>query len=222
MEFSSLTPQEALNELRKGNERFASGSAAHPHVDRETLRSTCFSGQHPFACVLGCSDSREPVELIFDQGVGDLFVVRVAGNVLGPSELGSVEYAVEHLGVPVFLVMGHKRCGAVKAVYEHGILSGNLKGLSEKILPAVEKARQAAEASSGERPSDEEIVDEAAKVNVWNAIEEALVNSHAVQTGVRAGSCSVVGAFYCLDTGEIEWMGTHPNQDGILHTQAGS
>lgn len=216
MEASSLTPQEALDELRKGNERFVSGSALHPHVDRETLRSTCDGGQHPFACVLGCADSREPVELIFDQGVGDLFVVRVAGNILGPSELGSVEYAVEHLGVPVFLVMGHKRCGAVKAVYEHGILSGNLRALSEKILPAVEKARRAAEASAGERPSDDQIVDEAAKLNVWNAIEEGLTKSHPIRSGVKVGSCSVQGAFYCLDTGEIEWMGTHPNQDEIL------
>jgi carbonic anhydrase len=215
MEASSFSPQEALKELKKGHERFISGAAAHPHVDRERLRSTCFGGQHPFACVLGCADSREPVELIFDQGVGDLFVVRVAGNILGPSELGSVEYAVEHLGVPVFLVMGHKRCGAVKAVYDHGILAGNLRALSEKILPAVEKARQQAALAGGETPSDD-IVDEAAKWNIWNAMEDALATSEPIRAGVKAGSCSVQGAFYCLDTGEIEWMGTHPNQDEIL------
>jgi len=154
--------------------------------------------------------------------VGDLFVVRVAGNILGPSELGSVEYAVEHLGVPVFLVMGHKRCGAVKAVYDHGILSGNLRSLSEKILPAVEKAKQAAQASHGEKPSDDQIVDYAAKLNVWNAMEEALVKSRPIRSGVKAGSCTVEGAFYCLGTGEIEWMGTHPNQDEILTNASGS
>src|SRR5688572_3946938 len=102
--------------LKEGNARYASGKSQHPHLDAERRSSTVSQGQEPFATILACSDSRDPVELIFDRGVGDLFVVRVAGNVAGISELASVEYGVGHLNTPLLIVMGHTKCGAVTAV----------------------------------------------------------------------------------------------------------
>ncbi len=212
---TKITIEAALEELRAGNARFASGDIRHPHTDKETLRS-CSRGQHPFACILACSDSRVPVDLIFDRGVGDLFVVQVAGNVLGDDEIGSIEYAVEHLAAPLFVVMGHNNCGMVKAVYEHGELGGHLAGISKKILPAVEAAKKAILSGQENQESSLNPVDRAARINVWNAVEDALCSSDVIRSRVQTGRCRVVGAFYWIDTGEIEWLGRHPLQDEIL------
>ena len=139
MEKPRIAPAEALKMLQKGNSRYMSGGLEHPNLGQGRRTLTATQGQRPFAAILSCSDSRVPVELIFDCGIGDISVVRVAGNVLGNSELGSIEYAVDHLGVSLFLVLGHTKCAAVKAVCEAGLLEGNLHGISEKILPAVQQ-----------------------------------------------------------------------------------
>lgn len=210
MQTSRITPAEAIRILQEGNARYVSGQSLHPNASRER-RDITSRGQQPFATVLACADSRVPVEMIFDQGIGDVFVVRVAGNVLEPGLTGSVEYSVEHLEVATFIVLGHTNCGAVKAVYQEGLLEGNLRGLSEKILPAVASIKQnnpGLDESSG--------VDEAAKLNVWNAIEDAFRTSRILADKTRARQLKIVGAFYDLVTGHIEWMGMHPRQDQLV------
>ena len=206
-------PHAALAMLKEGNARYAAEEMQRPHLSRERMTATALEGQRPFAAVLSCSDSRVPVELIFDRGIGDIFVVRVAGNVLGPSELASVEYAVDHLGTPLFVVMGHKKCGAIKAVFETGALEGNLRGLSEKILLAVLQAKH-----DTAHTAEHVQLDEAARINVWNAIGDALSSSHVIRRKVREGELMIVGALYDVYTGHVEWMGPHPAQEQLSAT----
>ena len=111
-----ISPQQAMERLREGNARFQSAKSIHPDLGPARLRQTAEEGQHPFATILTCSDSRVPPELVFDQGVGDIFVVRVAGNVCGEDEAGTIEYGADHLKTPLLVVLGHSRCGAVTAV----------------------------------------------------------------------------------------------------------
>src|SRR5262245_9624613 len=127
--------------LKEGNARFAAGKQLHPNQDAERRASTVAQGQEPFATILACSDSRDPVELVFDRGIGDLFVVRVAGNVAGVRELATVEYGVGHLHTPLLIVMGHSKCGAVTAVVQGAELHGHLQSLAEKIKPAANKVK---------------------------------------------------------------------------------
>lgn len=211
MQWSPCAPDAALTMLREGNTRYANEEIQRPHLSRERRTATSLEGQRPFAAVLSCSDSRVPVELIFDRGIGDIFVVRVAGNVLGSSELASVEYAVHHLGTPLFVVMGHKKCGAIKAVFETGALEGNLRTLSDKILSAVRQAKHDA-AQTAEHAQ----LDEAARINVWNAIGDALASSRIIREKVRDGELMVVGSLYDVHTGQVEWMGQHQAQGRFL------
>ena len=211
MENPRIIPDEAVRMMKEGNRRFMDNELRHPHCDRGRRSTTSIEGQHPFAAVLACADSRVPVEVICDRGVGDLFVVRVAGNVLGMNELGSIEYAVEHLGAPVFVVMGHNKCGAVKAVVDEGLLEGNLRGISEKIIPAVEEVRRS---QPGQAPGA--LVDEVARVNVWNTIADAFRSSETIRKKVKLGELELLGAFYDIDSGELEWMGTHPDQASLV------
>jgi carbonic anhydrase len=211
MQPSAITPDAAVKMLEEGNARYLANKQEHPHLGQDRRASTSSEGQRPFATVLSCSDSRVPVELLFDRGIGDVFVVRVAGNVVGPSELGSVEYAVDHLGTPVIVVLGHAQCGAVNAVVKEGLLPGNLRGLSEKILPAVEHTRK-------QHPGmgDAQLVHESVKTNVWKSIEDAFRASESIREKTKAGQLKVIGAFYHLDAGNVEWMGMHPEQAQLL------
>jgi carbonic anhydrase len=195
--------------LREGNARFASGKSQHPHQDAERRTATASQGQEPFATILACSDSRDPVELIFDRGVGDLFVVRVAGNVAGVSELATVEYGVGHLNTPLLIVMGHTKCGAVTAVVKETELHGHLQALAEKIKPAVAKVKS-------EPVEAEEAVPKAIQANVWQTIEDILKQSTAVRSKVEAGQVSVLGAVYDLEQGKVTWLGAHPAQDALI------
>jgi carbonic anhydrase len=213
MEKPRIAPAEALRMLQKGNSRYMSGGLEHPNLGQGRRTLTAMQGQRPFAAVLACSDSRVPVELIFDCGIGDLFVVRVAGNVLGNSELGSIEYAVDHLEVPVLLVLGHTKCGAVKAVCEAGLLEGNLRGISEKILPAVQEV----DATSPGSTADQKVT-EAVKTNIRNSIQLAFMSSKSIRRKALAEELIVIGAFYDIETGEAHWMGSHPEQDRLIGT----
>lgn len=195
--------------LREGNARFAAGKPQHPHQDSERRTATAAQGQEPFATILACSDSRDPVELIFDRGVGDLFVVRVAGNVAGISELATVEYGVGHLNTPLLIVMGHTKCGAVTAVVKEAELHGHLLTLAEKIKPAVAKVK----AEGGEA---EEAVPKAIQANVWQTIEDILKQSSGVRAKVEAGQVTILGALYDLDQGKVTWLGAHPAQDALM------
>ena len=194
--------------LKEGNDRYVAGKSQHPNLDSERRSSTA-AGQEPFASVLACSDSRGPVELIFDRGVGDLFVVRVAGNIAGDSELASLEYGVEHLNTPVLVVLGHSQCGAVTAVAKGAELHEHLHTIAEKIQPAAEKAR-------AESTDPNDLVPRAIQANVWNTMERVLRESSVIRERVETGSAHVIGAVYDLESGRVSWLGGHPAQDAIV------
>lgn len=210
-----LSADEALKMLKDGNARFVDGKAGHPHQDAARRALTAGQGQHPLAALLSCSDSRAPVELIFDQGIGDLFVVRVAGNVAATDEIGSMEYAVDHLGTPVVLVLGHSQCGAVTAVVEGGKLPGSIGPLVAPIKPAVTKAK-----AENLGAAAEVLIAAAIKNNVFQAMEDILQKSPVIKAKVKAGKVKLVGAIYELDTGKVQWLGALPGQEKLLSGKA--
>src|SRR3989339_1416872 len=138
-----ISADEAMRVLKAGNARYVEGKLQHPHQDRVRWALTAAQGQHPLAAVLTCSDSRAPAEIIFDQGIGDIFVIRVAGNVAATDEIGSLEYAVDHLAAPLVVVLGHSQCGAVGAVLDGTKLAPNTAKLVGPTKPAGDKARGA-------------------------------------------------------------------------------
>ena len=194
--------------LKEGNSRFVSGKPQHPHQDAER-RTEVAKGQEPFATVLACSDSRDPVELIFDRGVGDVFVVRVAGNIAGLSELATVEYGIGHLNTPVLIVMGHSKCGAVTAVANGAELHGHLHALANKIQPAVDKTKAG-------NPEPDELVSRCIQANVWQTIEDIIKQSSVVRGKMAEGKVSILGAIYDLDQGKVTWLGQHPAEDSLV------
>lgn len=206
-----LSADEALKLLKEGNDRYVGGKATHPHQDAARRGMTAGQGQHPIATVLSCSDSRVPVEIIFDQGIGDLFGVRVAGNVAATDEIGSMEYAVDHLGTPLVLVLGHSQCGAVTAVVEGGKLPGCIGTLTAPIKPPVTKAKE-------ENPgaTAEVVCSAAVKNNVYQAMEDILQKSPVIKDRVKAGKVKLLGAIYELDTGKVQWLGALPGQEKLL------
>lgn len=207
----SVPPDAAITMLKEGNARYVAHSLQHPNLGPDRRTETASRGQTPFATVLTCSDSRVPAEFIFDRGIGDIFVIRVAGNILGISELASVEYAVDQLGTPVFIVLGHTMCGAVTAVVHSGLLDGNLRILSEKILPAVEHTRH-----HNPGLAEDDLIIETVKANVWKTIEDAFKSSTCLRTHARNCAVSVLGAIYDSHTGLVDWMGSHPQQVSLI------
>ena len=195
--------------LQEGNERFVCGTLKHPNTDQAHRSVAALEGQEPFATVLACSDSRVPVELIFDRGVGEIFTVRVAGNVADTDEIATIEYGVGHLHTPAVVVMGHTRCGAVTAVVKGVELDGLLPQLVDNIKPAAELAKQ----QGGDEPA---IIANAIKANVWQSISDVLRRSAMVRKEIESGSVSVIGAVYNLETGTVDWLGEHPDQNAIL------
>jgi carbonic anhydrase len=208
------TPDEALARLREGNGRFCSDKPANPRRDGDRREETA-RGQHPFAVVLSCSDSRVPPEVLFDQGLGDLFIVRVAGNVARGDEIASVEYGTGHLGAPLVVVMGHSACGAVMAVVDGAHGSDNLNELLRPIIPAVEQARRSNPGAGRAR-----IIEAAIEANVWVSIESLLTGSDELRALVAAGKVRVVGALYDLASGQVSILGPHPEQARILAAPA--
>jgi len=208
------TAGEVLRTLKAGNRRYATNQPLHPHCDPRRRRETAVE-QHPIATIIACSDSRVPVEQIFDAGIGDLFVIRVAGNVCDTDEIGSIEYGTEHLHTPLVVVLGHTSCGAVTAATRHAKVHGNIAALVHHIEPAVEKAHR-------EHPElhDEALVECAVRENVFQSIADLLKGSPDVRELVRAGKVQVLGAVYHLDSGEVEWLGPHPRQRELLRMSA--
>lgn len=190
-------PATVLKMLQAGNARFVSGKVRHPHASAQR-RAELTKGQHPKAAILGCADSRVPPELIFDEGLGDLFVVRVAGNVADPVDVGSIEYAVEHLGVGLVVVLGHHSCGAVKATADAGgKADGNIGAIVSEIAPAVEQARAA--------PAKEGLVDDAVHVNARRTAGALVERSAILKAAVEEKKVRIVAAVYDLATGKVEW-----------------
>ena len=207
-----ITPDQAIGRLGTGNARYASGCAEHPWQDPARRADTAAHGQHPFATVIACSDSRVPVEAIFDQGIGDLFVIRVAGNVCGTSETtGSIEYGVEHLGTPVLVVLGHTNCGVVTAAVEGADARGGVASLLEQIKPVVADTRRRNPQLQGD-----ELLDAAIKANVFHTIGTLLTNSPIVAGLIRTGRLTVLGAMYDLRSGLVDWLGPHPEESRLL------
>lgn len=193
----AVTPDAALAELKAGNDHHVNKQYRRPNQTAARQRELA-SGQHPHAAILSCADSRVAPEIIFDQGLGDLFDVRVAGNVAGDPEIASLEYAAEHLDVPLFVVVGHQKCGAVSATIEAGqdAAPGHLPSLVNLIRPAV----QASTGLPGDRVAN------AVRLNVENVVRQ-LRESQPVLEGMCAkGRIRVVGAVYSLDTGKVAWL----------------
>jgi carbonic anhydrase len=187
--------REALEDLLSGNRRYAAARLEHPRQSRE--RRACITGcQTPIAAVLGCADSRVPPEVVFDQGLGDLFVVRVAGNVLDPVVVESLEYAAHHLDVPLILVLGHSSCGAVTAVASCRGDGGRPSRLSEFIMPAVSQAQE----------QEGEIVENACRGNIRRISDELATESITLAMLVDDGELDIVPAYYDLSTGAVELL----------------
>lgn len=213
---SDLTPDQALERLRRGNERFVAAKPIHPNQDPFRRSITAKEGQKPFATILSCSDSRVPLELVFDAGVGDLFVVRVAGNVTYFDQAGSIEYGAEHLGSNLVVVLGHTKCGAVTAVVGGAQEHGNIPALVAGIVPPVAKVKADNPGMTGE-----ELVNKAIVANTWQSIEDLFRQSPAMREMVKSGQVKVVGAIYDVETGKVNWLGEHPRQAELLALEGG-
>ena len=188
-----MSGNDIWQELLSGNKRFAEGNPTHPNQSI-ARRQEMAKGQNPRAAVLACADSRVSPEIVFDQVLGDLFVVRVAGNVVNDPILGSLEYAVEHLGTRLIVVLGHQRCGAVAAACAGGEAPGHIGSLVQALAPAVDKISA----------SEEGRVDWVAKENVRMMAKSLRSCGPILEELVRQGKLEVAGAFYNLDTGAVE------------------
>lgn len=200
---------EVIAMLKKGNERFAGGNPTYPH-EGAARRAEVSPSQHPLATIISCSDSRVPPEILFDEGIGDLFIVRVIGNIGGADETGSAEYGVEHLGTPLLVVLGHTSCGAVTAAVTHAVVRGSIPPLLAHIKPAVRTARQGRPELKGN-----DLIPEAIHANVFHSIEELFNRSETIRSRVQTGKLKVIGAIYDLKSGRVNWLGTHPKQTAL-------
>lgn len=201
----TVSAQEALTRLQEGNQRFVSGVRSIEAMLGHTRRVELAAEQSPFAIVLGCSDARVPAEIIFDQGLGDLFVIRVAGNVVAPSQVGSVEFAAEQFGVPLVVVLGHTRCGAILATLDE-LRSGashsrNVRSIVNRVRPSVETLL-----STDLRNDEERLVREAVRANVRASADHLRHGSALLEQLIEEGKMLVVGAEYSLETGEVDFF----------------
>lgn len=187
----SLTPDAALQKLIEGNQRFVQHQPQYPDQSAARLLEVA-QAQHPFATILSCADSRVPAEIVFDQGIGDIFDVRIAGNIATPEALGSIEYAVTLLGSPLLMVLGHERCGAVTAAVKKEELLGDISTFVKAIKPAVDKVK--------DQPGD--AVENAVAANVQYQIEQ-LKRSRLLTERLQSGQLKIVGGRYDLDTGKV-------------------
>lgn len=190
-----ITADSVLAELKSGNGHHVQRRYQHPHDSLERRRQLV-SGQHPHAEILSCSDSRVPPEIVFDQGLGDLFIVRVAGNVATDTEIGSLEYGAEHLHIPLLVVLGHESCGAVTAAVQGGPPEGHITALVNLITPAVEKSR----GMSGDP------VAKAVRMNVEMVVKQLRTSTPILSELVAHGKLRIVGAVYSIETGAVTWL----------------
>jgi carbonic anhydrase len=192
---AGVSADDALSRLMAGNERYVRFKQQHPD-ESSGRRKELETGQHPFAVVLGCADSRVSPELLFDQGLGDLFVIRVAGNIVDDAVLGSIEYAVEHLGTKLIVVLGHEKCGAVSAAVEGGEALGHLKALVAAIKPSVEATAGA--------PGDK--IHNCVIANARRVAQQIRESQPMLKEYVERKSLKVVAADYALDSGKVTWL----------------
>ena len=203
---TNLAAEEALERLREGNERFATTERTPgPLHDRDRM-SALLQGQHPFAVILGCADSRVPAEIVFDQGLGELFVIRVAGNIVAPSLIGSVEFAAVEFGTRLVVVLGHSHCGAVRATIDElrqpaGAGSKNLRSIVDRVRPAVAPLLATDFANDPER-----LENEAVRANVRASVEQLRAGSEILEQFIDDDGLMIVGAEYWLESGRVEFL----------------
>jgi carbonic anhydrase len=218
-----ISPAEAISKLKEGNSRFTAGNMQHPREsnDERTYmaknsyenagmtflgmtadeaakrRAELIKSQHPIAAIVSCSDSRVPPEIVFDQGLGDLFIVRVAGNVINDEGLGSIEYSVDHLGARLILVLGHQSCGAVKAARDTIAAKGKAPGHIQSLVTAIKPAVEA---------TAKDDLDTTIKANVKNVVQALRSSTPILKAEVDSGQIQVVGGYYSLDTGAVTFL----------------
>lgn len=188
----AISGEGARQKLIDGNKRYVDAKLSHPNQTAQR-RTEVTKRQQPFASVVSCSDSRVPPEIIFDQGLGDLFIIRLAGNILDDAALGSLEYAVEHLGVKYIMVLGHERCGAVDATVKGGEAPGHISSLVKAIQPAVDKVKN--------QPGD--VLDNAVRANVSMVVQQLKSSGPILEELAKKGVLTIDGARYDLDDGKV-------------------
>lgn len=198
---------EALQRLRDGNQRFLSGERERDPDTERARREELATGQEPFAIILGCSDSRVPAEIVFDQGLGELFVIRVAGNIVAPSQIGSVEFAAARFGTRLVVVLGHSRCGAILATLEElqrrsEDQSRNLRSIVDRIRPSVAPLLEA----FPERHQSDSLVHHAVRANIRASANQLRHGSEILEQLTRTDGLLIVGAEYSLETGAVDFF----------------
>ncbi len=197
---NNISPSHAMELLKEGNERFVNNSMLDRNLSHQVTQTA--TGQNPFAAIVGCIDSRVPGEMVFDQGIGDVFNVRIAGNFVNSDMLGSLEFACKVAGSKIIVVMGHSSCGAVKGAC-NGVELGNLTGMLENIMPSVRTVREEMGDLNGEHP---EFVQKVADVNVANAITQIREKSPVLKDMEESGAIKIVGAMYHVADGRVTFF----------------
>ena len=198
-----ISTEEALKRLRKGNKRFVSDSSIFNKISHKSRHHSLIENQDPFAIILGCSDSRVPAEIVFDQSLGDLFSIRVAGNIVAPSQIGSVELAVERFGTRLVIIMGHSRCGAIQATIEElkrpsGTQSKNLRSIVDRIHPSL--------TSLDLDQAPEILLQQAVRANIHSSVRQLEHGSIILEQLAKKGELLILGAEYSLDTGIVDFF----------------
>ena len=201
-----VSARDALERLREGNARFVSNRRDSAAQTTHTRRAEVAAGQHPFAIILGCSDSRVPSEIVFDQGLGDLFVIRVAGNIVAPSQVGSVEFAAARYDTRLVVVLGHSQCGAITATLEelrrpNENQSRNLRAIVDRVRPSVEGLF-----ATDLRHDEDALVRQAVRANIRASVDHLRHGSQVLEQLIQDEGVRVVGAEYSLDTGVVEFF----------------
>ena len=204
-----ISAEEALKRLRKGNKRFVSDSSIFNKISHKSRHHSLAEDQDPFAIILGCSDSRAPSEIIFDQGLGDLFVIRVAGNIVAPTQIGSIEFAVEKFGTRLVVVMGHSRCGAILATLEGRgqpleAQSKSLRSIVDRIRPSL--------ISLDIDQDPETLLQQAVRANIHSSVHQLQHESNILKNLVKERNLLILGAEYSLDTGIVNFFDELPQE----------
>ena len=205
-----ITATEALQQLKEGNQRFVNGGRVVKDLTNRKRRTEVMEGHEPFAIVLGCSDARVPLEIVFDHGLGDLFVIRVAGNIVAPSQVGSIEFAAERYGTRLVVVLGHSNCGAIAATVEEletpdAIHSPNLAAIVNRIRPSVEPLF-----ANGSGRDHDELLHDAMLANVRTSVDQLRHGSAILEQLVKNDGLQILGAEYSLETGQVDFLEPTP------------
>ena len=196
-----LKADDSVKRLEEGNARFAACQSIHPNLGEEWRHETFRSGQSPFAAILSCADSRAPVELVFDQGIGDIFSVRNAGNIFDDITLGSLELGVYKFDIPLLIVMGHTDCGAIKLAVQGNRLHANITKVIDRIIPVIKTVKEKNPGLHGER-----LMLEVTKANALSVAKELVEQSKVLRYKVRDGELAIKAALHDLKSGKVEWL----------------